>query len=724
MRARPVLAFAPFLSAVAAARSGGPPAPGPLGQTYLWRNVEIVGGGFVTGVLYHPAQPDLVYARTDIGGAYRLDPANRRWVPIEDRFGVADYMRYGVESFAVDPADPRRVYLATGMYLSAGHGVVLCSDDQGATWLQSPVPFAMGGNEDGRSIGERLMVDPADGRVLFLGSRQSGLWRSADRGLTWAHVEGLPMRDVLPKIGVCFVLFDPAGSTPGTPTRTVYVGVASKGTHLFRSTDAGATWQPVPCQTPGLIPHHAALANDGSLYVTYGNGPGPNGVTDGAVRKLDTHPDRWTDVTPVRSDDRTRFGYAGLTVGPNGVVMVSTLDRWSPGDDIFRSTNGGRTWTSLKDHSLRDDSASPFLRFHRHDVPFGHWIGCVQVDPHRPDRAMYVTGATVWRTDDLTAVDRGQTVHWTVGAAGLEETADIDLTSSPAGAHLLSGLGDIGGFRHDDLAVSPPAGMFDTPLMTNTDCLDFAERRPEVVVRVGRGKPGQQGAISHDGGTTWAPFAVDPSGRRGGGTVALSADAGVILWSPARGQGRGPVWRSTDGGVTWGEARGLPAGCRVVADRVDVARFYGVDGSTGKVYASSDAGATFDAVGTVKVGGKVRALPGRAGELWMPSGGEGLMRSTDGGATWGRLPGVDAASAVGFGKGAPGRDGPAVFFSGTVAGVAGAFRSDDAGATSVRITDDRHQFGAINSTIIGDPRVYGRVYLGTNGRGVLYGDPR
>jgi hypothetical protein len=43
------------------------------------------------------------------------------------------------------------------------------------------------------------------------------------------------------------------------------------------------------------------------------------------------------------------------------------------------------------------------------------------------------------------------------------------------------------------------------------------------------------------------------------------------------------------------------------------------------------------------------------------------------------------------------------------------------GASWVRINDDAHQFGMLG-TISGDPRIYGRVYVGTQGRGIVYGD--
>jgi hypothetical protein len=75
-----------------------------------------------------------------------------------------------------------------------------------------------------------------------------------------------------------------------------------------------------------------------------------------------------------------------------------------------------------------------------------------------------------------------------------------------------------------------------------------------------------------------------------------------------------------------------------------------------------------------------------------------------------------------FGKTAPGADYPALFAAGSYHGQPGVFRSDDLAATWVRINDDEHQWGNRFRCIAGDPRIYGRVYVGTDGRGILYGD--
>ena len=81
-----------------------------------------------------------------------------------------------------------------------------------------------------------------------------------------------------------------------------------------------------------------------------------------------------------------------------------------------------------------------------------------------------------------------------------------------------------------------------------------------------------------------------------------------------------------------------------------------------------------------------------------------------------------SVGAFGFGKAAPKQTFPALYLVGTVHGQRGIFRSIDEARTWVRINDDQHQWGLVLQ-IAGDPKIYGRVYVGTHGRGVFYGDP-
>ena len=90
-------------------------------------------------------------------------------------------------------------------------------------------------------------------------------------------------------------------------------------------------------------------------------------------------------------------------------------------------------------------------------------------------------------------------------------------------------------------------------------------------------------------------------------------------------------------------------------------------------------------------------------------------------ASFAKLGGVTKADVVGFGMSRQASGPPAAYLAGSVNDTRGLFRSDDAGATWSEISDAKHQFATVQA-ITGDPRVYGRVYVGTNGLGIVYGD--
>ena len=697
----------------------------PRAQIYQWRNVEINGGGFVSGIIFHPRARDVVYARTDIGGVYRWDVKSRRWIALTDEFGADDWNMLGIESVALDPSDANRVYVAAGTYTNdwAGNGAILRSTNRGRTWLRTNLPFKNGGNEHGRSMGERLTVDPNRGNILFFASRHNGLWKSVDFGATWQQVKSFPITARTNGVGCAWFLFDGRSAKRGQPTQTLYAGLSSTRSAIWRSVDGGATWKSLPGAPSDTFPHHGVLDARGVLYTTYGNGPGPNGVTDGAVWKFDTKSERWTDITPVKRGKGDTFGYAGLAVDARhrGTLMVATMDRWTKGDDIFRSTDDGATWKSVKSRSRRNADAAPYLKWGRPEADLGHWIGDLEIDPFNSGRALYVTGATIWGSDDVTKLDSGQMTNWTVRAAGIEEVSVSDVISLPQGPHLISGMRDIGGFRHDDLTISPRAGMMTNPRLSRNESLDFAALNTSLVVRVGDGA----GAYSTDSGATWTPFASKPlidTGQvdMGQGPISVSADGAAWIWATEI----GAAFVTKDRGATWTEIFPLPLRTNIVADRATPATFYALASSTRTLLVSTDGGTTFATRATDLPDGfnALEADSRRAGYLWLLGSG-GLMRSRDGGATWLKVAPVAASEALGFGRAAPGRTNDALYLSGTVGRVRGVFRSDDDGATWLRINDDRHQYGWIGKAITGDPRVYGRVYFATNGRGVIYGEP-
>lgn len=725
-------------------------------DTYTWHNARIDGGGFVPGVVFNRSEKNLAYARTDIGGAYRWQESTKSWTPLLDSVGWGEWGHTGVVSLASDSVDPDKVYAAVGTYTNSWdptNGAVLRSADRGGSWQKTDLPFKLGGNMPGRGMGERLAVDPHKDSVLYLGAPSGkGLWRSTDSGVTWSQVTNFPdvgnyVQDPTDTSGyandnqgIVWVTFDESTGTAGSATKTIYVGVADQANAVYRSTDAGATWSRVAGQPTGYLAHKGVLdAVNGYLYIAYSDKGGPYDGGKGQVWRYATATGTWTNVSPVAEAD-TYYGFSGLTVDRQhpGTVMATAYSSWWPDTQIFRSTDSGGTWTKAWDYTsypnranryTMDVSSSPWLTFGANPSPpeqapkLGWMTESLEIDPFDSNRMMYGTGATLYGTENLTNWDSGGQFTVKPMVRGLEETAVNDLAAPPSGgAQLLSALGDIGGFRHTDL-TKVPSMMFTSPTFTTATSLDFAETDPNTVVRVGNADSGAHIAFSTDNGANWFAGA-DPSGVSGGGTVAAAADGSRFVWSPA---GAG-VQYTTGFGSSWAASTGIPAGAIVESDRADAKTFYGL--KSGHFYVSSDGGATFttSAATGLPSGDSVRfkALPGTKGDIWLAGGASdgayGLWHSTDGGATFAKLANVDQADTIGFGKAATGSPYQTLYTSAKIGGVRGIFRSTDKGATWTRINDDAHQWGWTGAAITGDPRVYGRVYVSTNGRGVVYGD--
>ncbi len=705
-----------------------PPAQVP----YTWKNAIIRAGGFVSGLVFSPTEKGLVYARTDVGGAYRSDDSGNHWIALTDRFGPDDSGYLGIESMALDPEDSNKLYLAEGMYSAdwGGPSAIFRSDDKGKTFQMAPMPFKMGGNDNGRGCGEKLAVDPNLGSVLFFGSRKAGLWHSTDSGATWSKVTSFPVQAKVTGVGentgITFVVFDKSSGTKGSATKAIYVGVAQAGASLYRSTDAGTTWQLAPGTPKDLFPSHA-IVNSGNLYFTFVDNVGPNDIHDGAVMRFNLADGKWKDISPVRPglEGTGKFGYGGIDVDAQhpDTIVVTTIDWWWPGDKIYRTINGGKSWKDVHDSAEYSAPNAPWVYWHKQTTGGTGWMSDIKIDPFDSDKVIYTTGEGLFGSANLTAIDSGKPTFWGFPNDGLEETVPLSIVSPPSGAPLISGVGDIGGFRHEDIDKSPKDGFFVNPQLNTNSSVDFAALEPRYVVRVGYGdNKAARGAISIDNGVTWHPFASEPpSSKYGGGKVSISADGHTILWAPDKGK----PYLTADLGKNWFECHGLSEKTPFASDRVNPNKFYSFNPETGQFLESLDRGQNF-MVRSAPVAAKdnyahLAATPGIDGDLWIAAG-KKVFHTSDSGVTFVELPGMADVYALGFGKPADGKTNPAIFMSGKAAKLAGIFRSDDAGKSWVRVDDPDHQFGWHNA-VIGDPRAFGRVYIATGGRGIIYGDP-
>lgn len=706
---------------------------------YTWSNVKIVAGGYVTGIVAHPAQQGLFYARTDIGGAYRYNAATATWTPLNDWTSPSNNQWMGIESLAVDPNNPNMLYLVAGLYTQQwwdGNGAVLVSSDQGATFTAHPLSFRVGGNDDGRQVGERLQVDPNLGSTLFYGTfndssqaATNGLWKSADSGSTWSRVAGFnALSSDGTGAGVAFVQFYKPSGSAGSPTQTIFAGVstssaAAAGTTLFKSVDGGVTWVPVAGGPTGLMPQRGLIGQDGNLYITYGDAPGPNGMKAGGVWKYNIASNLWQNITPPDPYNYPS-GFSGLALDPSnpGTLIVTTMDHWWPQDTMYRSTNGGTSWTDVGSSATRDASAAPWMTPPGQSQPsFGNWAEAV-IDPFNPAHSFYTFGGGIWATSNLTAADSGKPTNWTVGSLGIEETAVLALVSPTSGAPLISGLGDVCGFVHTSLTTAPTAA-FSNPGCGNTNALDYAKNMPSTIVRVGSYAPSGAGfgGVSRDGGATWTQFTSQAGSTKGGGSVAISADASTIVWAPFD---VAPAY-SNDNGATWTSLAGkLPTGVQLMSDGYNANLMYAWNASTGTFYFSGDKGASWLAPGNLGLpgNGTMTTVPGIQGELWLATT-TGLYKSTTSGWSWAPFGAgtITSANSIGFGKAATGNWYPTMYLAGTVNGVTGLFRSTDSGTTWVRINDSQHQWGGY-SFVVGDPKTFGTVYVApASGRGIIYG---
>ena len=436
-------------------------------EKYEWGNVRFDGGGFVSAVMFHPKAENLLYARTDVGGIYRFDFENKTWIPLMDFISENDKGLYGTEAFALDPNDPKRIYVLAGTgYFSKGRTAVLRSEDFGATWDTSYVEMLAHGNGMGRQTGEKLAVDPNKGNIIFCGSRTKGLYKSTDYGKTWTSAYKVALSTATESSlngvnGISFVMFDESqGKNADGSTKTIYIGISETKDNLQVSHDGGATWEPIKGVPTGLMPHRAKIV-DGDMYVTFADGPGPYNIASGGFYKYNIAGGTWTDLTPsdsvehegstTKSYEKDKSSYGGVAIDPKDKnhIVISTLGKYTGrhvtkdekenyGDRIYATTDGGKTWNHGQHYN-----DIPNIDANGTDwIPGNaiHWAGSLEINPFNNKQAWVTSGNGIFMTEDVSA----KVPLWKFMSKGIEETVPLDIVSIPGGP-LVTAIGDYDG---------------------------------------------------------------------------------------------------------------------------------------------------------------------------------------------------------------------------------------------------------------------------------------
>ena len=173
-----------------------------------------------------------------------------------------------------------------------------------------------------------------------------------------------------------------------------------------------------------------------------------------------------------------------------------------------------------------------------------------------------------------------------------------------------------------------------------------------------------------------------------------------------------------------------PGGKDPYPDRVTPGDFYYYVNN--QIWFSSNNGAAFVLESsTAQTSAAIVVNPFTTGDLWIAASG-GVYHSSNFGTTWTHV-GTQGSSdsRIALGGSGGGQTVPAIYIRANIGGFLGFDRSDDGGLTWVTINDVSHQWGGYPTfdnggqfgLMAADPKVFGRVYLATNGRGVIVGNP-
>eukprot|EP01084_Bolivina_argentea_P050399 92665_1 len=274
--------------------------------------------------------------------------------------------------------------------------------------------------------------------------------------------------------------------------------------------------------------------NNGLFYITCNEG----------LFVYDSLKLKWNNISPMN----TTNGYQGIDVSRDGTVIV-IAEKSISNTHIFYSNinlnNFKYEWIQIQD-----------AKYFKNSVPwypnnwFANAISDIKCDNQfdKCKRIFFSDWYQIWFNDNIYNINN---MTWYTLENGHEEIFGLAMTCPTKGAPLISGTADCTGFRHENVEQYP---TFKYNGSQSVMGIDFCERNPDIIVRVAGGEPydlNTTGWISIDNGLTWNIFPNAPSinnnGYFGGKILINPQDCNHWVWIPLS----SVPYITKDSGKTW-----------------------------------------------------------------------------------------------------------------------------------------------------------------------------